>query len=272
MMDFICKCVEECVPTKTIWVFPNWKPWTSHEMHSQLKPGPLLTSQAILSSTRKLDIIFTKSSRMSRDNTRTNLSPNIIIQIPAECGKVRIPKLATELHQATTLVILRPHLMNIMFSMLPLSRRSTGWWVMTSIQSDSTMPLPMVNVVEVSLAFLRVKATGCILRNCVVHIWEYSWISFISPYCVPTCFRKTTIIPMTKKSKISCLNDHRTADIHPSMLLVAGSGMHPVYQSALTHCSSPTAATGPWLMPSPWCYTHPWNTWIRETPTSDFYS
>eukprot|EP00061_Rhincodon_typus_P017629 g46402.t1 len=34
---FISKCVEDCVPKKTIQVFPNWKPWMNQEIHSLLK-------------------------------------------------------------------------------------------------------------------------------------------------------------------------------------------------------------------------------------------
>eukprot|EP00061_Rhincodon_typus_P003367 g19914.t1 len=35
--DFISKCVEGCVPKKSIWVFPNRKPWMKREIHSLLK-------------------------------------------------------------------------------------------------------------------------------------------------------------------------------------------------------------------------------------------
>eukprot|EP00061_Rhincodon_typus_P018407 g47569.t1 len=35
--DFVSKCVEDCVPKKLIWVFPNRKPWLNREIHSLLK-------------------------------------------------------------------------------------------------------------------------------------------------------------------------------------------------------------------------------------------
>eukprot|EP00061_Rhincodon_typus_P010307 g34502.t1 len=35
--DFISKCVEDCVPKKSMRVFPNHKPWMNQEIHSLLK-------------------------------------------------------------------------------------------------------------------------------------------------------------------------------------------------------------------------------------------
>eukprot|EP00061_Rhincodon_typus_P012964 g39038.t1 len=37
VMDFISKCVEDCGPKKSIWLFPNQKPWMNQEIHSLLK-------------------------------------------------------------------------------------------------------------------------------------------------------------------------------------------------------------------------------------------
>eukprot|EP00061_Rhincodon_typus_P014746 g41995.t1 len=35
--DFISKCMEGCMPTKSICMFPNWKPWMNWEIHCLLK-------------------------------------------------------------------------------------------------------------------------------------------------------------------------------------------------------------------------------------------
>ena len=35
--DFIKKCVEDCIPTKTFRVFPNQKPWMNFEIRTLLK-------------------------------------------------------------------------------------------------------------------------------------------------------------------------------------------------------------------------------------------
>eukprot|EP00061_Rhincodon_typus_P016296 g44431.t1 len=37
VMDFISKCVEDCVPKKSIQIFPNWETWINREIHCLLK-------------------------------------------------------------------------------------------------------------------------------------------------------------------------------------------------------------------------------------------
>lgn len=91
---------------------------------------------------------------------------------------------------------------------------------------------------------------------------------------IPTCFKKTTIIPVLTKCKIACLNDYfPVALISTNMkcfkrLVMVTSTT--ASQTLLLHCILPTTAISLWQMSSSWHFCHPWNIRITRTSTLGF--
>ncbi|XP_055512237.1 uncharacterized protein LOC129709727 [Leucoraja erinacea] len=61
--EFIKKCVEDCIPTKTFRVFPNQKPWMNHEIRILLKTRSRAFRSGDKRSTRRPDMTLVRPSK-----------------------------------------------------------------------------------------------------------------------------------------------------------------------------------------------------------------
>ncbi len=62
---------------------------------------------------------------------------------------------------------------------------------------------------------------GCVLKDCAAQLTDVLRDIFntsLSQAVVPTCLKSTTIIPVPKKSPVSCLNDYRPIALTPIMM------------------------------------------------------
>ena len=78
-----------------------------------------------------------------------------------------------------------------------------------------------ITVADVSKTFKQVnihkaagpdELPGRVLRACAVTNWKVSSLTFSTcqtESVVPTCFKQTTIVPVPKNTKATCLNDYR---------------------------------------------------------------
>eukprot|EP00061_Rhincodon_typus_P008721 g31584.t1 len=71
--DFISKCVEDCVPKKSIQVFPNRKPWMNQEIHSLLKTRRAALKLGDLDQYGKFRYDLRKAIREAKRQYRTKL-------------------------------------------------------------------------------------------------------------------------------------------------------------------------------------------------------
>eukprot|EP00061_Rhincodon_typus_P012155 g37710.t1 len=68
IMDLISKCVEDCMPKKSICVFPIWKSQMNWENHSLLKTND--AAFKLDNQVENPDMTSTKPSEMPRGSTR----------------------------------------------------------------------------------------------------------------------------------------------------------------------------------------------------------
>ncbi|XP_051899168.1 uncharacterized protein LOC127585608 [Pristis pectinata] len=179
LTDFISKCVEDCVPKRTIRVFPNKKPWMNREIHSRLKDRTAARKSG--------DPDLYKKSRYEKSGCIANISASLLDEFNA---------------------------LNVRFEL-----KGSGSSPPTLTASNATEPV--VTIEDARSVFQRVntrKASGpdgvpgCVLRSCADQLAEVFPDIFnlsLLQSQVPTCFKKTTIIPVPKKSKVTCLNDYR---------------------------------------------------------------
>ncbi|KAL0180344.1 hypothetical protein M9458_025786, partial [Cirrhinus mrigala] len=62
---------------------------------------------------------------------------------------------------------------------------------------------------------------GCVLRDCAAQLTDVLTDIFntsLSQAVIPTCLKSTSIIPVPKKSPVSCLNDYHPIALTPIMM------------------------------------------------------
>ncbi len=62
---------------------------------------------------------------------------------------------------------------------------------------------------------------GCVLKDCAEQLTDFLTDIFntsLSQAVIPTCLKSTTIIPVPKKSPVSCLNDYRPIALTPIIM------------------------------------------------------
>ncbi len=69
---FIRKCIDDVVPTKTIWIYPNQKPWINTDVRSALSRGHLPLNPEKLTIGNKPVTISGDPSKQPNDNTKTS--------------------------------------------------------------------------------------------------------------------------------------------------------------------------------------------------------
>ncbi len=82
---------------------------------------------------------------------------------------------------------------------------------------------------------------------------------------VPSCFKRSTIIPVPKKPKITGLNDYRPVAL-TSVAMKSFERLiwRPPLDPYWTPCSLPTEQTGLWIMQSTWDCTTSCNIWTDQ--------
>ncbi len=82
---------------------------------------------------------------------------------------------------------------------------------------------------------------------------------------VPSCFKRSTIIPVPKKPKITGLNDYRPVAL-TSVAMKSFERLVLAYlkDTTRTPCSLPTEQTGLWMMQSTWDCTSSCRIWTDQ--------
>eukprot|EP00061_Rhincodon_typus_P012416 g38137.t1 len=160
--DFISKCMEDCTPKKSIWLFPNRNSWMSWEIHCRPKTRHAAFKLDDPNLYRKSRCDLHKVIKVSKGQywTKLEAQTNPYRQLPPVARPTRM--LAKQYH-------------------------------LTPTAPDA--PVPCITTADIRSVFLRVnprKATGP---------------DGVPGSEVPTCFKKTTVIPVSKKTLAKCLND-----------------------------------------------------------------
>ncbi len=83
---FIRKCIENVVPTKTIRIYPNQKPWINSDVRSALSARTsAFKSGNTDDQTSSYDL--RRSSKLTNDNTKTKLKNNSTTTTQEACGR-----------------------------------------------------------------------------------------------------------------------------------------------------------------------------------------
>ncbi|KAI2650776.1 hypothetical protein H4Q32_000841 [Labeo rohita] len=225
---YIKKCIDDVTVTKTITTRANQKPWMTAEVRGLLKSrddafrsgdkAALKTARANLSRgikqakrlyAQKINNHFTNSkdtrSLWQAIQTITDYKP-----LPQACD------------DDTTL----PDALNEFYARFEMQNDTPAQKLPTPPNNQALCLSPA----DVRKTLSRVnprKAAGPdnipgrVLRDCAAQLTDVLTDIFntsLSQAVVPTCLKSTSIIPVPKKSPVSCLNDYRPIALTPIMM------------------------------------------------------
>ncbi|KAK3541003.1 hypothetical protein QTP86_009520 [Hemibagrus guttatus] len=223
--SYIRKCVDDVTVSKTITTRSNQKPWMTAEMHALLKSR---------------DSAFRAGDKAALRTARAKLSQAIR---EAKC------KHAQRIHghfqdsgdsrrtwqgiQAITNYKTTPSACDSYASLPDALNDFYAWFeAQNNVAARKTIPPPndqmlCLSTADMKRTLCRVNPwksagpdniPGRVLRDCAeqladvfTHIFNIS----LSSNIVPTCLKTMTIIPVLKKSTVSCLNDYRPVALTP---------------------------------------------------------
>ncbi len=84
---YIRKCIEDVVPTKTICIFPNQKPWITAMFDQPCQHGHLPLNPETLTIENKPVMISGDQSKPPNDNIKTKLKNNSTTTMQEACGR-----------------------------------------------------------------------------------------------------------------------------------------------------------------------------------------
>eukprot|EP00061_Rhincodon_typus_P009545 g33131.t1 len=210
VMDHMSKCVEDCLPKKSMRVFPNRKPWMNWEIHSLLKSRH--------AAFKLDDPDLHRKSRHNLCKAIRDAKRQCQIKLEAQTNNIASSHLWQGLNNITGHKMKQsekvgkdtflPHALNTFKAQL----EQDASVVVSSAPTTQNTPVLSVTAADIRSTFLRVnprKAMGPdgipshALRSSVDQLVEI----FINIFNisrlqaeVPTCFKKTTIIPVAKKT------------------------------------------------------------------------
>jgi hypothetical protein len=111
---------------------------------------------------------------------------------------------------------------------------------------------------------------GCVLRACadqLASVFTDILNLSLTKSVISTCFKQTTIVPVPKNTKVTCLNDYRpmalTSVAMKCFERLVMAHINTIIPETLDH----TAPTDPQMMQSLLHSTLPFPTWRKGTPT-----
>ncbi|KAI4900497.1 hypothetical protein NFI96_007889, partial [Prochilodus magdalenae] len=199
---YISKCIDDVTVSKVITTHPNQKPWMTAEVRVLL---------------RTRDKVFRSGDKAGLRTARAKFSQAI-----REAKRTYAKKIHSHFQDTAD-----------------TRRMWRGIQAVTNYKTISptsrkTTPLPTkqalcLSTADVRKTLLRVNPRkagpdgipGRVLRECADQLADVFTDIFnisLSTAVVPTCFKTTTIIPVPKKSTVSCLNDYRPVALTPIIM------------------------------------------------------
>ncbi len=223
---YIKKCMDDVTVTKTITTRANQKPWMTAEVRGLLKTrdeafrsgdkAALKTARANLSC----GIKNAKRSHAQKINNHFTDSRDTLWQAIQTITDYKPPPQACDDDPSL------PDTLNHFYSRFEMQNDTPAQKLPTP-PNDQALCLSAADVRKTLSRINPRKAAGPdnipgrVLKDCAAQLTDVLTEIFntsLSQAVVPTCLKSTTIIPVPKKSPVSCLNDYRPIALTPIMM------------------------------------------------------
>ncbi len=223
----IRKCIEDVVPTKTIRIYPNQNPWINSDVRSALSAQKSAFKSGNTDDRKPASYDLRKSIKPAKRQYKNKVEEQF------NTNKAR--SMWQGINNITGFKGNKPATVNI-FASLPdelntfyarFEAHNTAHTESAPAAAAKEVSALSLFVADVTRSFKRVnirKAVdpdgipGRVLRACAFQLaGVFTDIFNMSPSLsvVPSCFKKSTIVPIPEKNKITCLNDWRPVALTP---------------------------------------------------------
>ncbi len=279
---FIRTCIEEVIPTKTISIYPNQKPWINSDVRSALSARTSAFKSRNTDDRKQASYDLRRSIKAAKRQYKNKVEEQFNNNNPRSMwqGINNITGFKGNKPATVNIAASLPDELNTFYARFEAHNTAHTESAPTAA-AEEVSPLSL-SVADVTRSFKRLnirKAVGPdgipgrVLKACAYQLAGVFTDIFnlsLSLSVVPSCFKKSTIVPIPKKNKITCLNDWRPVALTPIFSKCLRSSSETT--SALcclphwTHYNLHTAETVPQttLLPSPCTLLSP--TWKIRTP------
>ena len=218
--DYVTFCESMCIPTKTIKIFPNEKPWCNGVVKQKLKEKERVfceTNDKTLrnQAKRSVEKCIQKAKFIYRKKLEEDLSASNSRDVWTGLQNITDYKMTHQTVDSTDRTL--PDKLNEFYSRFDKPVTSSD-----VVVPDSSSSPPFVvqeNEVRRKFSHLKIrKAAGPdkispgLLKKCATQlsfVFTDIFNMSLQTCMVPHCFKKSTVIPVPKKTQPVCLNDYR---------------------------------------------------------------
>ncbi len=211
---FIRKCIEDVVPTKTIRIYPNQKPWINSDVRSALSAQTSAFKSGNTDDRKQASYDLRRSIKAAKWQYKNKVEEQFNTNNARSMwqGINNITGFKGNKPATVDITASLPDELNTFYARFAHTESAPA------AAAEEVSPLPL-SVVDVTRSFKRVnihKAVGLdgipgrVLRACpfqLAGVFTDIFNLSISLSVVPSCFKESTIVPIPKKNKITCLND-----------------------------------------------------------------
>ncbi len=223
---FIRKCIEDIVPTKTIRIYPNQKPWINSDVRSALSARTSAFKSGNTDDRKQASYDLRRSIKVAKRQYKNKVEEHFNNNNPRSMwqGINNITGFKGNKPATVNIAASLPDELNTFYARFEAD--NTAQTESAAAAAEEVSPL-MLSVADVTRSFKRVnihKAVGPdgipgrVLKACAFQLAAVFTDIFnlsLSLSVVPSCFKKSTIVPIPKKNKITCLNDWRPVALTP---------------------------------------------------------
>uniref|UniRef100_A0A3B3I9A9 Reverse transcriptase domain-containing protein n=1 Tax=Oryzias latipes TaxID=8090 RepID=A0A3B3I9A9_ORYLA len=229
VLSYVQFCTDAVLPTKSIKVYPNQKPWFDGTVRSLLKARDAAYRSGDRLAYSRARTELRRGINQAKRRHRQRVEQHFANNNPREMWRgIRTITDHRSSMQQTTHDPTLPDTLNTFFARFetPGSSRDPGPLLQLEEQSQ---PL-VLQLHQVSSTLRRIdtskaagpdKVSGRVLKLCAhqlagVLLDIFNWSLQLTS--VPVCLKSSIIVPVPKKSSVSCLNDYRPVALTPVIM------------------------------------------------------
>ncbi len=216
---FIRKCVEDVVLTKTIWVYPNQKPWINSDVRAALSARTSAFKSRNFDDRKQASYDLRKSINAAKRQYKNKVEEQFNTNNARSMwqGINNIKDCKGNKPATVNIAASLPEELNLFYARFKAHNPAHTESAPAAVAEEASAF--SISVADVTRSFKCVnihKAVGPdgipgrVLRACAFQLAGVFTDIFnlsLSLSVVPSCFKKSTIVPIPKKNKITCLND-----------------------------------------------------------------
>ncbi len=224
---FIRKCIDDVVPTKTIRIYPNQKPWINSDVRSALSARTSAFKSRNTDDRKQASYDLRRSIKVAKRTYKNRVEEHFNNNNPRSMwqGINNITGFKGNKPATVNIAASLPDELNTFYARFEADNTAHTESA-AAAAAEEVSPLTL-SVADVTRSFKRVnirKAVGPdgipgrVLKACAFQLAGVFTDIFnlsLSLSVVPSCFKKSTIVPIPKKNKITCLNDWRPVALTP---------------------------------------------------------